>query len=114
MARAYICAYFDFLETYAGCSDEEFGRLFRAAIRYGMDGEEPSFPEGSLEAILWPVLEGQVRRDIMAYQRKVKGGTNRWSKKVTNGVTENHPIDGQKEVYELQKFIDSMKNTSAN
>lgn len=84
----------------------------RAAILYGRDGVEPSFPEGSREDLLWPTIESQIRRDINAYQKRVKGGANRWSKKVTSPVTENQPNDSQNEVVELQKFIDSMKNTS--
>ena len=111
MARSYICVHFDFLETYAKCSDEEFGRLIRAALRYGRDGEEPSFPEGSKEDLLWLTMEGQVRRDINSYQKKVKAGT---SKRVTNSVTEKTAFDGRKEVVEMQKFLASMENTSTS
>lgn len=109
MARAYICAHFDYLDSYKTLTDEEFGRLMRAAILYGRDGTEPSFPAGSKEDILWPTMEGQVRRDINKYMKKVKGGM---SKTVTKPVTENSAFDGQKEVIEMQKFIESLGNTS--
>lgn len=112
MARAYICTFLDYLDIYGKCTDEAFGRLIRAALLFARDGTEPSFPEGSMEDIYWPGVLAQVRRDVRNYQKKVKAGAKgnekRWGKQEEPPA----PVDGKAELIEMQKFIDSMADTS--
>lgn len=58
MAREFICLYFSWLETGATLTDEEFGRMCRAGLQYGLDGTEPDLPGN--DKILFPVMKWQV------------------------------------------------------
>lgn len=65
MAREFICLYFSWLETGAILTDEEFGRMCRAGLQYGLDGTEPDLPGN--DKILFPVMKWQVDRDVSKF-----------------------------------------------
>lgn len=65
MAREFICLYFSWLETGATLTDEEFGRMCRAGLQYGLDGTEPNLPGN--DKILFPVMKWQVDRDVSKF-----------------------------------------------
>lgn len=65
MAREFICLYFSWLETGATLTDEEFGRMCRAGLQYGLDGTEPDLPGN--DKILFPVIKWQVDRDVSKF-----------------------------------------------
>lgn len=65
MAREFICLYFSWLETGATLTDEEFGRMCRAGLKYGLDGTEPDLPGN--DKILFPVMKWQVDRDVSKF-----------------------------------------------
>lgn len=65
MAREFICLYFSWLETGATLTDEEFGRMCRAGLQYGLDGTEPDLPGN--DKILFPVMKWQVDRDVSKF-----------------------------------------------
>ena len=64
----YACLYNDYAESLAAFSDEEFGRLTRAMIRYNATGEVPEFTGN--ERFIWPMLQSQMDRDRKAYTEK--------------------------------------------
>lgn len=107
MARSYVCAYYDWSETLALCSDAEFGRLVRAALLYARDGISPAFPDGSREALYWNVLCAQLERDISKYDKRAKAGragmAARWKKQ-----DPEPPPDGNAAVADMKAFIASM------
>ena len=65
MAREFICLYFSWLETGATLTDEEFVRMCRAGLQYGLDGTEPDLPGN--DKILFPVMKWQVDRDVSKF-----------------------------------------------
>lgn len=65
MAREFICLYFSWLETGTTLTDEEFGRMCRAGLQYGLDGTEPDLPGN--DKILFPVMKWQVDRDVSKF-----------------------------------------------
>lgn len=65
MAREFICLYFSWLETGATLTDEEFGRMCRAGLQYGLDRTEPDLPGN--DKILFPVMKWQVDRDVSKF-----------------------------------------------
>lgn len=85
MARAYICAYFSYLETIKPLSEAERGRLFTALLEYGATGVEPEL-RGN-ERIVFPGMRAQIDRDNAIYQSKCKTNKEnigkRWENKDT-------------------------------
>ena len=65
MAREFICLYFSWLETGATLTDEEFGRMCRAGLQYGLDGTESDLPGN--DKILFPVMKWQIDRDVSKF-----------------------------------------------
>ena len=65
MAREFFCAYHSYLEQLEAYTDEEVGRLFRACLRYSMDGTTPEFTGN--ERFLWASLRQQIDRDKASY-----------------------------------------------
>lgn len=86
MAMKAMPLYFNYLEDLAGYSDAEFGRLLRALLRYGRDGEEPTLRRK--EALVWPMLRGNADRarehfEELSRQRALaglRGAEARWGK----------------------------------
>lgn len=68
MAIEYICTYNDYLDSFGLLSDEEFGRLIRAGIRYNAMGELTEL-EGSL-GVAFAVMRAQIDRDRKRYDKR--------------------------------------------
>lgn len=118
MARKFVCAYYTWLDSLKKCTDEEFGRLVRAALKYARDGDAPSFAEGSKEDTVWGLLQAQLDADRQKYIATSAGGTkgmrNRWGKRDPSQDEVKTAGTGQTEIADLRKFIDSMSGTSSN
>ncbi len=92
-AMCYACLYNDYGESLEAFSDEEFGRLTRAMIRYNTTGEVPVFTGN--ERFIWPMLQSQMDRDRKAYTEKCennrrngkKGGRPK-KEEITDGYSE--------------------------
>ncbi len=69
----YVCLYNDYGINLGALSDEEFGRLTRAMIRYNTTGDAPEFTGN--ERFVWPLIRSQIDRDRKAYEKKCE--TNR-------------------------------------
>lgn len=114
MARKFVCAYFDWLDTLKRCTDEEIGRLLRAALTYARDGTKPSFAEGSREDLYWWGIASQVDRDIGKYDKRAKAGEkgmeSRWGKK----KEEQAPTQTAQPPTEIQAYIDQIKAWKAD
>ena len=72
MARSHLKIYLSFEDDTECLSDAERGRLLLAMVRYAKDGTEPSLSGN--ERFLWPVVRGQIDRDIDVYESKVSAG----------------------------------------
>ncbi len=70
MVNSYLKLFVDGLERYRQLTDEEFGRLVRAALRYKKNGEAP----GNLgrEGLLWDGLKLEIDRDNESYEHIVE------------------------------------------
>ena len=68
MAIEYICTYNDYLDSFGPLSDEEFGKLIRAGIRYNAMGE-PTELDGSL-GVAFAVMRAQIDRDRKRYDKR--------------------------------------------
>ena len=66
----YLKIFTDFLEVTASLGDGALGRLFRAMLRYALDGTE--LPLKGKEGVLWTVARHQIDREKEAYENKVK------------------------------------------
>ncbi|MBQ3652127.1 MAG: hypothetical protein II959_06795, partial [Clostridia bacterium] len=65
----YLKVFTDFLEVAEGLSDGALARLFRAMLRYALDGTEPQMK--SSERALWTVARQNIDRETAAYESKV-------------------------------------------
>lgn len=61
---------YDALEEYQGLTDEQFGKLIRAGLRYARDGEETEL--SAPESYLYPGLKIKIARDKEKYQEKCR------------------------------------------
>ena len=113
MARAYICAFFTWLDQLKSCTDEELGRLLRASLIYGRDGTIPSFPEGSKESIVWGFLQTQIDGDIARYDKKAAAGKKGAEKRWQTSANATPQKSGADELLDLKQFINSMSDASS-
>lgn len=85
MAMKFMPIYYDALSIYDKCTDEEFGRLIRAALRFVIDGTEPKFTPDSHEDLYWNGIKAQTLRDTTSYAESVAAGKagaeKRWGSK---------------------------------
>lgn len=120
MARKFVCAYFDWLQTLRKCTDAELGRILRGALAYARDGTQPSFAEGSREELFWDGIAAQIDRDSAKYDKRAKAGTkgmeNRWNKpsqKVEEKATEP-PANIREYIDKITAWKDAMGGESDN
>lgn len=73
--------YYDALEEYRELTDEQFGRLIRAGLVFGRDGEETELPVP--ERYLYPGLKLKITRDKEKYQavceKRAEAARKRWN-----------------------------------
>ena len=83
---SWIMLFYDALEDYQLLTDEQFGKLIRAALLFAQKGTEPTF-DGP-EAYLWPGLRNRLIRDKESYEEKCRQNAEnvrkRWSKEGKN------------------------------
>ena len=70
--RSHLKVYFSFEDDTQALTDAEKGNLLLAMLRYAKDGKEPELTGN--ERFLFPVLRGQIDRDIDAYDTRVTNG----------------------------------------
>ena len=102
MARKFIPAYYDWLESLSACTDEELGQLLRAMLSYGRDGVNPSFPDGSRLELIWGLLRSQVDVAIATYNRRSTSGKSGASKR-----WEQPPVTAE-DVNDTRAFLDEL------
>ena len=68
--RPGIMFYFDILNELEDFSSEEVGKLFLAAMRYGMTGDTPEFSDRGMKA-LWHTIAKSVDRDAVKFDKKI-------------------------------------------
>lgn len=71
--RSHLKVYFSFEDDTQALTDSERGNLLLAMLRYAKDGREPELTGN--ERFLFPVLRGQIDRDIDAYDTLVSNGS---------------------------------------
>lgn len=67
MAQKYMCIYYDMLPAFEKLTDEELGRLLRAALVYSLGGAAPDLPGN--EDFVWPLLQAQIDRASEKYTK---------------------------------------------
>ena len=86
--------YYDALEEYRELTDEQFGRLIRAGLVYGRDGEETELPIP--ERYLYPGLKLKITRDKEKYQavceKRAEAARKRWNQQ-PDGEQEGMQMD---------------------
>ena len=91
MAKEYFRAYTGYLEQLEPYSDAEVGRIYRACLRYSMDGTLPEFTGN--ERFLWASLRQDIDRDKEAYEeyceRQRANGSKGGRPKKPTGFSEN-------------------------
>ena len=65
----YLKVFTDFLDVTGSLSDGALGRLFRAMLRYALDGSEGTLR--GKEGVLWAVAKQSIDRERMTYEGKV-------------------------------------------
>lgn len=70
---------YDSLEEHSCLTDEQYGRIIRAVLRYARDGTEPELPEP--ERFLWPGLRQKVLYDRAQYEKKCAQNTENINKR---------------------------------
>ncbi len=68
--RPGIMVYFEMLYTLEHLDDEEAGKLFKAALRYGSTGEVPEFEGNRVLEIAWQNMRAAIDRDGDRYEGK--------------------------------------------
>lgn len=66
MGMEYIPAFFGYRKSLASLTDEQFGRVIRAALAYAEDGEIPELD--ALEALAFAVMRGDIDRAKAKYE----------------------------------------------
>lgn len=69
-----ILLYFDQVEAFEYFTDEEVGKVVRAALRFGQFGEDTTFPDRALQTV-WHSIKLSVIRDQEAYFRGIASNT---------------------------------------
>lgn len=89
----YIMLYHDALVEYSPLSDEQFGRLIRAALQFAKTGTETEL--SAPESILWPGLKMRILRDAEKYQKicdkRADAAKKRWNQE--NDTTTTMQMD---------------------
>lgn len=70
---------YDSLEEHSELTDEQYGRIIRATLRYARDGTEPELPIP--ERYLWPGLRQKVNYDRSQYAKKCAQNTENINKR---------------------------------
>lgn len=117
MAREFICLYFSWLETGATLTDEEFGRMCRAGLQYGLDGTEPDLPGN--DKILFPVMKWQVDRDVSKFdeicqKRREAGSRGGKSKSKQTEANQANASNTKKKTNTKTTIISSSTATAEN
>ena len=84
MARSYIPVYFDLLEEAQELTDQEFGRMIRAAIMYARG--IPNYMDciQGNERFVFRFLVGQIDRNNAISDARAKAGANKREQTITN------------------------------
>lgn len=77
MARSYIPVYFDLLEETENLTDQEFGRMIRAAIMYAKGETDYMDQLHGNERFAFGFLRGQIDRNNKISDKRAKAGSSR-------------------------------------
>ena len=110
MAMEYFCCYHSYREKLSGLSDEQVGRLFRAAMLYSETGEESELD--ALETIIFRFLKFDIDRAHSEYERrcavnKANASKRRRSVTMDNDGSQNKDKDEDKDKYEYENKNES-------
>lgn len=86
MARAYIPVYFDLLEEAQELTDQEFGRMVRAAIMYAKGVSNYMDCIQGNERFVFGFLKGQIDRNNAISDARAKAGANKKEQKETKEI----------------------------
>lgn len=107
MGRSHIKVFFSFDEDTACLSDIEKGRLLLAMVRYAKDGSEQTLTGN--ERFLWPVIRGQIDREIDTYEKKIENGRHGGRPKNQQEPKETEKTQQEPKETETRKIEDEDK-----
>lgn len=106
--RKYIPAYFSYLDTLEDLSDEQVGKVFRAALKYAMSGETSELD--TAEKIAFKFIKMDIEKSNSAYEEVCKTNAENGSKggrpKKPNGFEENRTVSEKTE-----RFLEETEKT---
>lgn len=103
---------YDALEEYKKLTDEQFGRLIRAVLRYAQDEEEVDL-DGP-ESYLLPGLKLKIARAKEKYQRKCEQNTDNINKRWNNRNVGNGSGTKSDESYHIPTRVEVEEYIKAN
>lgn len=84
MAKGYMPLFFDTIDETESLSDEEFGRLIRAAVNYAMGNPDYVDIISGNEKYAFPFLKGQIDRNTEISNTRAKARANKKEENRTN------------------------------
>lgn len=122
MAKIGVLMYYDLLEQLKDFTDEQFGKVVRAIIKYDKDGIEPRINDSQIK-LAFNILKPTIDRNKQEYQDKCNKNreniNKRWNKQNTNeydGIrmnTKHTDIDNDIDIEKdnaIKKEINKEKN----
>lgn len=107
---------YDSLEEHSELTDEQYGRIIRAALRYARDGTEPELPLP--ERYLWPGLRQKVNYDRNQYAKKCAQNTEninkRWERQRQEQQQEPEAEENDTTVYDRIRTDTNDTNININ
>lgn len=109
----YIPTFFGYRKSLASLTDEQFGRVIRAALAYAEDGEVQDLEP--LETLAFAVVRGDIDRSKAAYDERCennrKSVQKRWEKvKAEEGQSIAERLNADTNVYERMNAIPDHTN----
>lgn len=109
----YIPTFFGYRKSLASLTDEQFGRVIRAALAYAEDGEVQDLEP--LETLAFAVVRGDIDRSKAAYDERCennrKSVQKRWEKaKAEEGPSIAERLNADTNVYERMNAIPDHTN----
>lgn len=104
--RDYFPMFFRYRESFTGLTDEQVGRIIRAAIDYAADGKTPRL--SPVEAMAFAFIRGDIDRAVQAYEERCEKNRQNVQKR---WESEDGPADTD-EYERIQAHTNDTKQTN--
>lgn len=111
MTKKSFIAYTDWLDNCEDLSDEEFGQLMRAVMKYAKDGEKPAFADRVMRAC-WNPIRQAIDRAGESYEQRCE--RNRQNGKKGGRPKKNEEAEKPKKQTVFSKTLNDNDNDNGN